>query len=197
MTPASARRELGAVIVICLVGATAVLLASSAVWGRVRLVAGEAVPVIPVEIQGREAAPTAAALGLLGLAAVAALVATRGLLRQGVGVVLLVAGVVVGVDATRARGRFVDLALASSPGASADTVTTTGWPWLAVAGGVLLVLGGVVTGLRGGRWRPMSPRYDAPGARVPSAGTPLMAGDLDPDAAWRALDRGEDPTESR
>lgn len=193
MTSANRRRELGVVIICSLIGASAVLLAGGVTWGRVRLVVGEALPVVPVEFSGREAAPLAVALGLLGLAGAAALAATRGLVRRGVGVLLLVAGVAVAVDAVRAGGRLGALATQASPGSVAETTTSTGWSWLAVIGGVLLAGAGLASALRGGRWRAMSQRYEAPGAERATA-RHAAADAADPDAAWRALDRGEDPT---
>jgi len=193
MTTVDARRELGAAILGCLGGSIAVLLAGGLTWGRVRLVVGESLPVVPVELSGREAAPLAVALGVLGLAAAAALVATSGVVRRAVGVLLLVAGIAVVVDAIRAGDRFAALAVDTSPGALAEVTTATGWGWLAVGGGVLVTSAGLLTALRGGRWRAMSLRYEAPGAAGgPTAGGPGTA--ADPEVAWRALDRGEDPT---
>jgi uncharacterized membrane protein (TIGR02234 family) len=190
-----ARRELGSAIAGCIVGATAVLLAGEAAWGRVQLVVGESLPVVQVELSGREAAPLAVALGLLALAAAAALVATRGVLRRVVGGLVLVVGVAIVVDALAASGRFAVLAVDTSPGSTAEVTSATGWSWLAVAGGILLVGAGLGTVLRGGRWHAMSQRYEAPGAGLSHARRPV--GDpTDPDAAWRALDRGEDPTTS-
>ena len=194
MTAPDARRELAFVIVGCLAGAAAVLLAGGATWGRVQLELGEAIPPVTVELSGGDTAPLAVALGLLGLAAAAALVATKGVVRRVVGLVLALAGVAVIIDTLRAGGRLTALALDTSPGAEASATVSTPWPWLAVAGGLLLVAAGSVTASRGGRWRAMSQRYEAPGsARVAPASLPGAAA-ADPDAAWRALDRGEDPT---
>jgi len=43
-------------------------------------------------------------------------------------------------------------------------VTTTGWPWLAVAAGVLSVLAGAVVVVAGRRWSAPSDRFESPGA---------------------------------
>ena len=194
MTGQDVRRELGTAILCSLGGAAAVLLAGGATWAHVRLVVGESIPVVPVELSGRTAAPLAVALGLFGLAAAAALVATRGAVRRGVGVLVLAAGVAVVIDAVRAGDRFSALAADTSPGAVADAVNVTGWSWLAVSGGILLAGAGLFTAVRGGRWRAMSQRYEAPGTRRTSSARGPGAASPDPDAAWRALDRGEDPT---
>jgi uncharacterized membrane protein (TIGR02234 family) len=192
-SPADVRRELGLTIALCVVGAGAVLLAGELTWGRVTLVVGESLPVVVVELTGREAAPLAVALGLLGLAAAAALVATRGTLRRAVGFLVLLAGVAVIVDSVRASGRFAGLALDTSPGAVAEVTTSTGWSWLAVIGGAAMAGAGLVATVRGGRWQAMSARYEAPGSARVTTGRG-SADALDTDAAWRALDRGDDPT---
>ena len=137
--PASARRELGAVIVDLPRRRDRGAARRQRRRGAgSRLVAGEAVPVDPGRAPRPRGRAAAAALGLLGLAAAAALVATRGVVRQGVGCS--------SCSSPGRGGRRRDPGRrplrrpgrsTSSPGASADTVTTTGWPWLAVAGGVL------------------------------------------------------------
>ncbi|WP_224275525.1 Trp biosynthesis-associated membrane protein, partial [Streptomyces sp. LS1784] len=90
------------------------------------------------------------------------------------------AGDTAALDAEAAR----KLALS---GSAATEVAHTGWPWVALVGGVLLALAGLLT-LRYGRgWPAMGSRYEAPTRRTPArTDTP---GDL-----WKALDRGEDPT---
>jgi uncharacterized membrane protein (TIGR02234 family) len=131
--------------------------------------------------------PGTRALALLGLAAAAAVPATRRLGRVVVGVLVLAAGVgiiaVVGralADpdaAMRRAGPFVDVHVTSG-------VHLGGWPYVAIVGAVLLVLAGLLVVVRGRHWTSMSARYDAPVAR------PAGEGSL-----WEALDRGEDPTE--
>ncbi|NEC25827.1 TIGR02234 family membrane protein, partial [Streptomyces sp. SID8111] len=83
--------------------------------------------------------------------------------------------------------------------ASGDTSATvaalshTAWPYVAAAGGLLILLAGVLA-LRYGRlWPAMSGRYERDGTprprRRPAAVDPDRPEDL-----WKALDRGEDPT---
>jgi uncharacterized membrane protein (TIGR02234 family) len=64
------------------------------------------------------------------------------------------------------------------------------WPAVAATGALLVLAGGVLAILRGGRWAGMSGRYER------EAGKPRAeAGD--DKALWDALDRGDDPTDSR
>ena len=69
----------------------------------------------------------------------------------------------------------------------------TAWPYVAAAGGVLLLLAGLLA-LRYGRlWPAMSGRYERGGA--PRARRTRAPADPDrPEEIWKALDRGEDPT---
>ena len=75
-------------------------------------------------------------------------------------------------------------------------VTHTAWPYVAAAGGVLLLLAGLLALRVRAPWPAMSGRYERDGAR---AGAPRRkarrAADPDrPEELWKALDRGEDPT---
>ncbi|WP_344337428.1 Trp biosynthesis-associated membrane protein, partial [Kitasatospora putterlickiae] len=76
---------------------------------------------------------------------------------------------------------------------AATGVGHTAWPWVALAGGLLLALAGLLTVRYGRGWPAMGSRYEAPtgkaSAKRPSAGAAQNPADL-----WKALDRGEDPT---
>ncbi|MYX45382.1 TIGR02234 family membrane protein [Streptomyces sp. SID89] len=76
--------------------------------------------------------------------------------------------------------------------ATAASIGHTGWPYVAAAGGALILLAGLLA-LRFGRlWPAMSGRYERSGAPRPRAARPV---DPDrPEDLWKALDRGEDPT---
>jgi uncharacterized membrane protein (TIGR02234 family) len=110
------------------------------------------------------------------------------------------------------------------PGASITATVSRWWPVVAALGGCALVAGGLGTAVRSRGWPGMSARYDRPtpaaGVRRPRHGEPADAPDEpgphvpgphvpgphvpgphvpgphepSPDAAWEALDRGEDPT---
>ncbi|MEV4060709.1 Trp biosynthesis-associated membrane protein, partial [Nonomuraea dietziae] len=67
-------------------------------------------------------------------------------------------------------------------------VAHTAWPYLAAAGGALLIAGGVLAVARATGWAGMSGRYDRPGS---------AAEQRDDKSLWEAIDRGDDPTEER
>lgn len=180
-----------AVTLCLLAGAGLVLLSAGRPWARAVLRQAP-LPTMAVTASGRTLAPVAAALGLVGLAGIVAVLATRGIGRMVTGVLLALAGagvvaasVRVGLDLPRVV-RPVAEQLSGVPGATTDDVRATGWPWLSVLGGGLLSGAGLLTAARGRRWSALSARYDAPGAdRPPPA---------EPPEIWDALDRGEDPT---
>jgi hypothetical protein len=166
---------------------------SATVWFRVTP-AGGAV----VELTGAQVAPWQGGVALLALAGVAALVATGGVLRRVVGVLLVLAGAGVlasGLSALMTDPYATDAPASALPqppaGASVDELRyqptqRTPAPLLPVAGaGVLLAVGALVA-VRERRLPRLGSRYAAPGER------PV---ERDPDrAAWRELDAGRDPT---
>ncbi|MDR3080879.1 MAG: TIGR02234 family membrane protein, partial [Streptomyces sp.] len=81
---------------------------------------------------------------------------------------------------------------AGDTAATASALTHTAWPYIAVLGGALILLAGLLA-LRYGRlWPTMSGRYERGGAPRPRRAAPV---DPDrPEDLWKALDRGEDPT---
>lgn len=166
---------------------------AAALWGAAALTwysGATEVPVrgsVPVTVTGAEVAPALTAVALLGLAGIAALVATGGLLRRMVGVLVTGAGAgaaVLAVDRWT-RPRVPPEALPSGV-ASVGDLEPTAAPLLAVAGGVLLVAAGLVTLVGAHRMPRLGARYTA---------HPASTADQDPDrAAWDALDAGRDPT---
>ncbi|MGW2222707.1 Trp biosynthesis-associated membrane protein [Nonomuraea sp. NPDC001684] len=78
-----------------------------------------------------------------------------------------------------------------------------GWPVVAGLGALLLLAGGVLAAVRGGRWAGMSSRYDRAadatderaGGRPGAVAATARRGHEDREL-WDALDRGDDPTES-
>jgi len=176
-----------------LLGSGLVLVAVARTWVSYDVAALAPLPGRRIEVRGTALAPGLAALGWLGLAAVAALAATRGWGRQLVGLVLAACGV--GVIAMTAAV-LADPAAAvrdASPEGAPDRfpVSLGGGPWGVVGGGVLLLLAGLVITARGRRWSGMGARYDAPG---PESSAPVAATEAQ---VWQALDRGEDPTEEQ
>jgi uncharacterized membrane protein (TIGR02234 family) len=176
---------------LCLAGAAILLLASGRAWARLTVEVAPELPRSAVLLTGRDLAPIAAAAGVAGLAAVAGIAATRGWLRRGVGAVAALLGLgaavacAAGPSAARAEavaGRLVGAEL-------------TAWPVAGVAGGGLLLAGGVLVAAHGQRWATMGRRYDAPASagRVGRAGGVGRRAD-DAGELWDAIDRGEDPT---
>ncbi|MGF7235970.1 MAG: Trp biosynthesis-associated membrane protein [Frankia sp.] len=199
---AGGRRELSIAIIGCLAGAALVLLAVSATWIHLRVGTGSrtgtdgaagptglaVAAAIPVRLGGGTVAPAVTGFGLVGLAGVVAIAATRSWGRTVVGALVLAAGIGVviaagriGADPTRAaRGATPVRQIAPDGVAVLRDVTATMGPWLACAGGVLLAASGLLVALRGRAWSTMSARYDAPAAR--------------PVNPWDEIERGGDPT---
>ena len=166
---------------------------SAMVWYRMTP-AGAA----PVELTGAQVAPWLGGTALLALAGVAGVVATGGLLRRLVGVLLGLAGIGVllfGVRALLLDPFATDAGAASLPqppsGVTVDELRyqptdTTGAPLLAMAGAAVLLAVGVLVLVRERRLPRLGARYAAPGERRV---------ERDPDrAAWQELDEGRDPT---
>lgn len=183
------RRELLVALLGCLAGAGLVLLAARQVWVVARPADPESLA-RPVRYAGGQVSAPSAALGLVGLAGAAAVLAARGRWRAVVGGLVAAAGVAIaglGVAAT-------------SPGWLASAVravsvsTDPRWPLVSAAGGVVLAAAGGLTLLRGRSWPALGSRYDAPGT---GADRPASAGPAPPDrdrALWEAQDAGVDPT---
>ena len=158
------RRSLALAVALCAVGAAAAWFAATRTWDETVIHRAAPLPPSTTGETGNQAMPGLAALAVVGLAGAGAVLATRGVGRRLVGVLLMLVGLglagagIVGVGAAR-----------------------TWWPVLCAAGGLLVLAGGLFTVVRGQRWPHMGTRYD----RRPST--------REPDA-WTALDRGEDPT---
>ncbi|WP_406263938.1 TIGR02234 family membrane protein [Actinacidiphila glaucinigra] len=182
-------------------GAAVVLLASSKTWqeGSAPFADGG----MPVRVSGHQVTGVPGALALVGLAALVAVFAVRGAARLLVGGLLALCGAGALTAALLAFGdtAALDAAAATASGLSRTTVTgssTSAWPVVSAAGGVLLLLAGTVALLRARTWPGMSNRYDrdTPRAAPPARTAAGAGGEERPEDLWKALDRGEDPTES-
>jgi uncharacterized membrane protein (TIGR02234 family) len=172
------------------------LLASSASWAV--LSADDGLAGASAAATGAALAPLSVALGVVGLAAVPAVLALRRWLRMVVATIVLALGV-----ATIVQVVSVALDVATSArtwwlvevGALAQTadVTVTAWPSVALLGSGLVVVGAGLVLARGSGWRGLSSRYDAPTTAPGNARHGGATSDVD---AWQALDRGDDPTEA-
>ncbi|MEV7771950.1 TIGR02234 family membrane protein [Kitasatospora sp. NPDC086791] len=188
-TPAPAapsRRTLGVMLLLTVLSAVLVLTAAGRTWAEGR--AGT----LDVSVTGGAISELPGGLALVGLAAAVAVFAVRGVGRLAVGALTLLAGIgaaaasVSGAGDTAALDTEAARKLALS-GSAATEVSHTAWPWVALVGGVLLALAGLLTLRYGRRWPAMGSRYEAPTRKAPA--TTDTPGDL-----WKALDRGEDPT---
>jgi uncharacterized membrane protein (TIGR02234 family) len=205
--PRRAGRELAAVLLACGTGGAAALLAASRVWLRLAAPRTPPLPGLSAALTGRDVEPLVPALGIVGLAGLVALLATRRWGRPLVGVLLAAAGLALMLrslphlatpPADEARALLLDQGRATGepPGGTVTATASPVWPVVAALGGAALLAGGLGAVLRSRRWPGMSARYDAPGpaVSVPRDGAPSPAPDRPSGEAWEALDRGEDPT---
>jgi uncharacterized membrane protein (TIGR02234 family) len=185
---AAARRELATAVLLVLAGGFLLLVSTAGDWVTGVQVRPEPLPSAPVGVSGGEAASPVRALGLVVLAGVPALAATRRTGRTVVGVLLVLAGIAAGAAAVQVLGDPTALAPADAQG-----VTATSRPLLALSGAAVTAVAGAVVTARGRRWAALSRRYEAPSAADP-APVQGRAGSAEAPELWDALDRGEDPT---
>lgn len=184
---------------LCVLGAFLVLVGVGNDWVVVGVAGNPLLPARELGVSGADLAPGLRALGIVGLAGVPALAATRGrgrvvvgLLLLAVGLGLLVAVVRLELTGLRLGGRaLVSDAVREAGGAQGESFDLTGWSVVTALGGLVLALAGLLVTARGRSWEALGRRYDVPaaGAATPSGEEPAAERDL-----WEALDRGEDPT---
>jgi uncharacterized membrane protein (TIGR02234 family) len=198
----SPKREYGYALLVGAVGAGLVLLAMRAQWAQAVFTPQKPLTSQVVGVSGTDLVPVAGALGLAALAGLVAVIATRGVVRRAVGVLLALFGAGAGAAVLTtvsaktvlsvAAGKVASPESAALSGAAGSTTSgssgsgalvvtgsaghaiMTGAPWhVAVVVGALLVFAaGLATALRGQDWPVMSARYDAPGTRAPGSGSP-------------------------
>ena len=195
-----ARRELAAAVLGAVGAGALALIAGGQPWAQVTAEREAPLPPLSGVLSGADAAPLVPAAGLVLLAAGLALLAVRGLGRVVVGLLMAAAGGVLAWSGVRAvAGGLLD-ASADLPGIGRGTgrVTvelTLAWPVLAVVAGLLGVGAGLLAVLRGPTWPAMGRRYERGATASGPAGTRRPETDEDrAQAAWKALDRGDDPT---
>ncbi|WP_033318038.1 TIGR02234 family membrane protein [Streptomyces yerevanensis] len=192
----SGRRSLAIALLCGALGAAVALLATRQGWseGTATVAGGD----FPLKATGSDVTGVPASLAIVGLAALVAVFAVRRAGRFLVAGLLALSGA--GTVAAALLGASDSSALddkaaqaSGDTAATVDSMSHTAWPYVAAAGGVLLLLAGLLA-LRYGRlWPAMSGRYERDG--TPRPRRPRPAADPDrPEEMWKALDRGEDPT---
>lgn len=182
------RRLYAPVVLRLLVAGGAAWVLAGRVWTSATLTT-EGLPPDVVEVTGRQALPLAAALAVVVLTGALAVLATRGRVRQGIGLLVVLAAVIAGVAVMRAGAALdgaLQAAVEESPAytraGGQPPADDTPWRWVTlVPFGLAALLGALV--VRYARsWPAMSGRYEAPARRQES------------DDPWTALDEGRDPT---
>jgi uncharacterized membrane protein (TIGR02234 family) len=181
----AARRELAAAVGGAVAAGALALIAGGQTWAETTVERQPPLPPVVEVLSGSDAAPLVPAAGLVLLAAAVALLAVRSTGRVVVGLLMAVAGGVLGWSGIRA--------LAGGLGTGEGTAEiSAAWPVLAVVAGVLGGAAGLLTVVRGRAWPGMGRRYE----RTPEEAAPArpVTDEDRAQAAWKALDRGEDPT---
>ena len=192
------RRQYGLALLAGAVGAGLILLAVKQRWAEAVFTPPRPLTPEVVGVSGADLVPLAGALAVAGLAGLAAVIATRGVLRRAAGVLLAAFGAGAGAAATTAVTAANVLSVAASHVASPESAAVTGaagsttsgsagggavvvtgaghavlsgtpWRVALLAGALLLFLSGLATILRGPDWPVMSARYDRPARRAAGA----------------------------
>jgi uncharacterized membrane protein (TIGR02234 family) len=188
----TARRELTTAVLGAAAAGALALVSGGQDWAEVTAQRQAPLPPVVAVLSGADAAPLVPAMGLVLLAAAVALLAVRSLGRVVVGLLMAVAGGVLAWSGVRALTGTLDAAVAGIPAGGTTTDVTAVWPVLAAVAGVLGAATGLLVVLRGRSWPGMGRRYER-GTGAPAAARPQTDEDR-AQTAWKALDRGEDPT---
>ena len=186
------KREYGAALLAGAVGAGLILLAVRQRWAQAVFTPPKPLSPQVVDVSGADLVPLASALALAALAGLAAVIATRGLLRRVAGALLAAFGAGAGAAVTAsvtaanvlgvAAGHIASPESAAVSGAAGSTtggssggaavvvsgaaghaiVAGTPWRVAVIAGALLVFLAGLATVLRGPGWPVMSARYEPP-----------------------------------
>jgi len=184
------RQELTVTLVLGAAGAGLIFLATRQGWAQVRTVPPKPLPASLVTVTGAALVPYADALVLAGLATLAAILATRRMVRRLAGGLLAIIGIALAASAfTLTPASAVSAATSSATpetatagsvmagtgtvqagapnvagAASHVTFGAAGWQALVVVGAIVMVVAGALVAWRAERMAVMSSRYDAPTA---------------------------------
>ena len=194
-------------LLLCLAGAVLLLAGAGATWLTVVVEGRAPLPDVTARVSGADLVPGLRGLGVVGLAAVPALLSVRGWGRVAVGVLLAGTGALAAVLVVRVladvgaavsgSGTLMDVGFAAF--AAGEGPPLSPWPYAVLLGSLLLAAAGLLVVVRGRAWPALGRRYEAPAARPASAlsegpATAPAAGPSADKDVWEALDRGEDPT---
>jgi uncharacterized membrane protein (TIGR02234 family) len=203
------RQELTVTLLLGAAGAGLIFLGTRQGWAQVRTIPPKPLPASTVGVTGAALVPYADALVLAGLATLAAILATRRLLRRLAGGLLALIGAGLGASAftltssgaiaaatsstspeTAAAGSVMDGANTVRAGvpnvagaASHATFAAAGWQALVVVGAIAMIGAGAMVVWRAERMAVMSSRYDAPPAAAIRPGPSEQAGRAESGAA--------------
>ena len=189
-------RDKRAFVVLVVVGALLGFLAASRPWAQVLI--PDPIAERTLRVSGREAAGVVPAVALVALAGAVAVLTTRRIGQAVAGTLLVLAGAAAAASAIavlRTPTSAVDQVVTAATGrtgVAGVTAVVTAWPWVGVASGVLIAIGGCLAVLRSRSWGGLSTRYDTP-ARESAVPESTVRED-EPGQVWDALSRGEDPT---
>src|SRR5271165_2934405 len=203
------RREFMLVLLAGAAGAGLVVLAIRQAWAQAVFTPPRPLPAQDISVTGQQLIPLAGALALAALACLAAVIATRSVIRRAVGALLAVlgAGAAVASSAGLRTATVLAAARAGALGGSTTSGTSSGgavhgivisgagravlagapWRAAAVAGAVVILLAGLATVWRGPRWPVMSSRFERP--QHPGASSRANT-----ETMWESLSRDADPT---
>jgi hypothetical protein len=177
------RRGLTLAAAACALSGGVLLLAAGRVWLRYDI-PQSGVADRPATATGHVVASSSPTLGLVILAGVLVLPATRGIVRRLAGVMIALAG----LGVTYLAALTIVLTTNQVPGPNASDYLNgrvTAWAWIAGVGGLVGVTGGLLTTIASRAWPSMGRRYEQGGS--PSRDTSEVS-------MWDRLDDGDDPT---
>jgi uncharacterized membrane protein (TIGR02234 family) len=201
------RGEFTLALLLDLLGAAGALLIARLTWQTARTPRPRPLADDVLAISGHTLDAATTALGLVALAGVVAVLATRGLGRRAIGAMLALAGALLVwrsvsglASVSAAKVRSLVQAKHSGVGVDATFVPHVSvhaqWPVLSAVCGGFVLAAGLLIAVRGHHWGTMSRRYEAPSG--PASAQDASAARARADASmWTALDHGGDPTAER
>ena len=196
------RAEIGAALLLQLVGSALALLIATRHWQTAYVVRPHPLTNQSFGLSGRTIDSATTALAVVALAGVVAILAVRGWPRRLIGVIgaLVGAGIVwrslqhtSAVSLNRAydlHGDNKNINLGTAL-ATSHVTAHPAWAWLSAICGLLVAAAGLLVALRGHRWAAMSARYESPVRTPADAQAERARADA---SLWKALDEGDDPT---